>query len=168
MELVEILNDYKEKFCGKVCCIETNFKDMQKIKINFSKVDLHHLLGLHKVTKNRASKNIELIEEGKLIIKDIKKHHNYKEVKPRISSYGFIEEVFYARTVDICIVEKDINPNTMILNLIIYKKSGYEVIVLGLKKNTKNDIYYLATLHKAYENKYSELRKTKIKSIQWL
>ncbi len=34
-------------------------------------------------------------------------------------------------------MEKDIDPNTMYLNLIIYKNKGHEVIVLGLKKNNK-------------------------------
>ena len=65
-------------------------------------------------------------------------------------------------------MEKDIDPNTMYLNLIIYKNKGHEVIVLGLKKNNKNSIYYLATLHKTYENKYQNSRKTKIRNIIWL
>lgn len=65
-------------------------------------------------------------------------------------------------------MEKDIDPNTMYLNLIIYKNKGHEVIVLGLKKNNKNSIYYLATLHKTYENKYQNARKIKIRNIIWL
>lgn len=72
------------------------------------------------------------------------------------------------KDVELCIVEKDIDPNTMYLNLIIYKNKGHEVIVLGLKKNNKNSIYYLATLHKTYENKYQNARKTKIINIIWL
>lgn len=56
----------------------------------------------------------------------------------------------------------------MFLNLIIYKKKGYEIVVLGLKKSNKTDIYYLATLHKTYENKYQNARKTKIINIKWL
>ena len=72
------------------------------------------------------------------------------------------------KDVELCIVEKDIDPNTMYLNLIIYKNKGHEVIVLGLKKNNKNSIYYLATLHKTYENKYQNARKTKIRNIIWL
>lgn len=56
----------------------------------------------------------------------------------------------------------------MYLNLIIYKNKGHEVIVLGLKKNNKNSIYYFVTLHKTYGNKYQNARKTKIRNIIWL
>lgn len=168
MELLEILNDYKENFCNKMCCIEIAYKEMEFINIYFSKTDLHHLLGFHKVLPGNATKTINDIENGNLTIKHIKKHQNYGMIKTRIDNYNFIHDVFYKNNVELCIVEKDINSNTMDLNLIIYKKKGYEVIVLGLKKNYKNDIYYLATLHKTYENKYKDTRKTKIKNIKWL
>ena len=168
MELLEILNDYKENFCNKMCCIETAYKEMEFINIYFSKTDLHHLLGFHKVLPGNATKTINDIENGNLTIKHIKKHQNYGMIKTRIDNYNFIHDVFYKNNVELCIVEKDINSNTMDLNLIIYKKKGYEVIVLGLKKNYKNDIYYFATLHKTYENKYKDTRKTKIKNIKWL
>lgn len=169
MELLEILDDYKNSFCNKICCIETEFKEINLIKVYFSKNDLFHLLGLHKVISGtNATKTIQNIEKGKLKISDVQKHHNFKMILPRIKNYNFLYDVFYKKNVELCIVGKDIKCNTMKLNFIIYKNKGYEVIVLGLKKNTKTDIYYLATLHKTYENKYSEVRKTKIKNIEWL
>lgn len=169
MELLEILDDYKENFCEKICVVETSLKEINSIKIYFSKTDLHHLLGLHKVTSGKnASKTIEEIERNKLTINKVRKHHNYNIIKPRIKNYGFIYEVFYGHEVDLCIAGKDIKPNSMNLNLIFYKKKNHEVIVLGLRKNSKNNIYYLTTLHKTYENKYDKTRKTKIKSIKWI
>lgn len=169
LELLDILNDYKKNFCNRICCIETEYKEMKFVKIYFSETDLHHLLGLHKVlTGINATKSIEFIKSRKITRKNIKKHRNYGMIRSRIDSYDFLSEVFLQKSIEICIVEKDINPNTMYLNLIIYKKKGYEIVVLGLKKSNKLDIYYLATLHKAYENKYSDVRKTKIKDIRWI
>ena len=68
MELLEILNDYKENFCNKMCCIETAYKEMEFINIYFSKTDLHHLLGFHKVLPGNATKTINDIENGNLTI----------------------------------------------------------------------------------------------------
>lgn len=168
MKLLEILRDYEENFCNKMCCIETSYKEMNFIHVYFSKTDLHHLLGLHKVISGSATNSIKSIESGYLTLNHIRKHKNFGIIRPRINSYPFIHEIFLKKDVELCIVEKDIDPNTMYLNLIIYKNKGHEVIVLGLKKNNKNSIYYLATLHKTYENKYQNARKTKIRNIIWL
>lgn len=73
----------------------------------------------------------------------IRKHKNFGIIRPRIDSYPFIHEIFLKKDVELCIVEKDIDPNTMYLNLIIYKNKGHEIIVLGLKKNNKNSIYII-------------------------
>lgn len=168
MKLLEILNDYKINFCNRMCCIETTYKEMKFIHVYFSKTDLHHLLGLHKILSGNATQIIRGIEDGNITKNQIKKHKNFGMIRSRIDNYKFIHEVFFKKNVELCIVEKDITSNTMFLNLIIYKKKGYEIVVLGLKKSNKTDIYYLATLHKTYENKYQNARKTKIINIKWL
>lgn len=168
VDFLEILEDYKKYFCNKMCCIETDFKNMEFINVYFSENDLCHLLGFHKILNKNASRIIKDIKNQKLKINDIKKHNNYNLIKNRIGNYNFIHEIFYKKSVNLCIVDKDIISNTMKLNIIIYKDKGHEVIVLGLKKSIKTNIYYLATLHKTYENKYKHFRKTKIKNIFWI
>lgn len=63
LKLLEILRDYEENFCNKMCCIETSYKEMNFIHVYFSKTDLHHLFGLHKIISGSATNSIKSYKE---------------------------------------------------------------------------------------------------------
>ena len=60
-----------------MCCIETTYKEMKFIHVYFSKTDLHHLLGLHKILSGNATQIIRGIENGNITKNQIKKHKNF-------------------------------------------------------------------------------------------
>lgn len=108
MKLLEILRDYEENFCNKMCCIETSYKEMNFIHVYFSKTDLHHLLGLHKVISGSATNSIKSIESGYLTLNHIRKHKNFGIIRPRIDSYLFIHEIFLKKGVENYVLSKKI------------------------------------------------------------
>ena len=167
--LQSTLNDYQKKFCGKRCLLEINYKGLDDIVVVFTETDLHHLLGLHYVLDKavRATESIEMIKNNKLLITDFTNHQDFSKMSSRFKNYSFFERVFYDKKVNICVVAKDLKGNNMKLNLLVYEISGRSAIVLGIRQIT--DTYYkLVTLHEASSNTYKNVRKTKIKNIEWL
>lgn len=106
--LKEIFEDFNEKFSGKKCRVETNYSKLNNFIVSFDVLDLHHLLGLHKVIPLKATDSIESIKQEKLTLESFKNHSQYSDIKPRIENYEFIEEVFKASSIEVCILEKDI------------------------------------------------------------
>ena len=106
--LKDILDDFYEKFSSKKCRIETNYSKLSEFIVVFDVLDLHHLLGLHKVTRLKASESIEKVKKEELTIESLIKHSRYSDIKARITNYKFLEEVFYKSVVEVCILEKDI------------------------------------------------------------
>lgn len=167
--LQSTLNDYQKKFCEKRCLLEINYKGLDNIVVIFNETDLHHLLGLHYVLDKavRATESIEIIKNNELLISDFTNHQDFSKMFSRFKNYNFIERVFYDNAVDICVLAKDIQRNNMNLNLIVYEISGRSAIVLGIRQITDTH-YKLVTLHEASSNAYKNVRKTKIKNIEWL
>jgi len=167
--LQSTLNDYQKKFCEKRCLLEINYKGLDNIVVIFNETDLHHLLGLHYVLDKavRATESIEMIKNNELLISDFTNHQDFSKMFSRFKNYNFIERVFYDNAVDICVLAKDIQRNNMNLNLIVYEISGRSAIVLGIRQITDTH-YKLVTLHEASSNSYKNVRKTKIKNIEWL
>ena len=167
--LQSTLNDYQKKFCEKRCLLEINYKGLDDIVVVFTETDLHHLLGLHYVLDKavRATESIEMIKNNELLISDFTNHQDFSKMFSRFKNYNFIERVFYDNAVDICVLAKDIQRNNMNLNLIVYEISGRSAIVLGIRQITDTH-YKLVTLHEASSNAYKNVRKTKIKNIEWL
>ena len=166
--LQSTLEHYQKKFCNRQCLIELNYKKMSDVIVIFSETDLHHLLGLHYVLGDhfQATKSIEMIRNNELFISDFINHQNFSKMLSRVKIYNFIEKVFYNKTVDICVVDKDLLRNGMKLNLVIYESTGRTAVVLGLRKI--NNYYRLVTLHEGDSRKYNRVRKTKIRNIKWL
>lgn len=167
--LQSTLNDYQKKFCEKRCLLELNYKGLDNIIVVFNETDLHHLLGLHYVldTTVGATKSIEMIKNNELLISDFTNHQDFSKMFSRFKNYSFIERVFYDKKVNICVVAKDLQRNNMNLHLVVYEISGRSAIVLGIRQIT-NTHYKLVTLHEASSNTYKNVRKTKIKNIEWL
>ena len=72
MELLDCVLDYQEKFDGKTCQVSTNYKYLETFEVDFCLTDLHHLFGLHKITRDYASQTIPDIQAGVLFWKNIK------------------------------------------------------------------------------------------------
>ena len=167
MDLRELVKDYREHFVGKSCQVSTNYADLKELVVTFQATDLHHLFGLHKLTKDYASLTLEQIESGVFDLGEFKQSPNFREVKQRIGLYPFISDIFIEQATDYCVIRKDLSRNTMNLDLVFFEGDKRNVKVLGLRKD-KEGIYRLVTLHEASTKKYARVRKTKITSIIWL
>lgn len=167
MELRELVSDYREHFVGKTCQVSTNYKVLSRLIVTFQATDLHHLFGLHKLTKDYASQTLEQIENGTFSLAKFSSSPNFREVRQRIGLYPFITEVFVNQATDYCVIRKDLSRNTMNLDLVFFEGKNRHVTVLGLRKS-KEGYYRLVTLHTSLAHKYARVRKTKITGIKWL
>lgn len=167
--LKEIFEDFNAKFSGKKCIVETNYSKLTNFTVSFDVLDLHHLLGLHKVTSLKATDSIESIKQEKFTIELFKNHPQYSDIKPRIENYQFIEEVFQTASIEVCILDKDIKQkNSMNLAVVFFKKDRNKYIVLGLKRNIRTDTFHLATLHETRSKQYESYKKTKFEITEWI
>ena len=167
--LKEIFEDFNEKFSGKKCRVETNYSKLNNFIVSFDVLDLHHLLGLHKVIPLKATDSIESIKQEKLTLESFKNHSQYSDIKPRIENYEFIEEVFKASSIEVCILEKDIKQkSSMNLAVVFFKKDRNKYIVLGLKRNIRTNTFHLATLHETRSKQYESCKKTKFEITEWI
>lgn len=167
MEILDCVLDYQEKFDGKTCQVFTNYKLLETFKVEFRLTDLHHLFGLHKITRDFASKTIPAILSGVFVLETYRQHPMYKDVKERISLYGFLLSIFYSKEVEYCIVGKDLQKNTMNLDIVFFESHNRRATVLGLRQD-KDGIFKPVTLHQTTTKKYSSVRKTSVKGIEWL
>lgn len=169
-ELIDIYDYYIKNFCiYKSFIVYTNFKPLEKIQIVFEENQLHHLLGLHKVTNNRASKNIDLIKRNLLTISNIRQHNKFSEIKFRLIGFFSIGNMFLNQTSKFCILAKDIGSNTMDLDVIFYDEiDTSSIMILGLRKRQGSDIYAPTTLFRTRKDKYDKIRKAKIIDIKTL
>ncbi|QQP73282.1 hypothetical protein JIX91_00635 [Streptococcus pneumoniae] len=65
---LDCILDYQERFNGKTCQVSTNYKYLEIFKVNFCLTDLHHLFGLHKITRDYASQTKPAIQAGVFIL----------------------------------------------------------------------------------------------------
>lgn len=68
LKLLDCILDYQERFNGKTCQVSTNYKYLETFKVNFCLTDLHHLFGLHKITRDYASQTKPAIQAGVFIL----------------------------------------------------------------------------------------------------
>ena len=117
----------------------------------------------------QATDSIESIKQEKLTLESLKNHSQYSDIKPRIENYEFIEEVFKASFIEVCILEKDIKQkNSMNLAVVFFKKDRNKYIVLGLKRNIRTNTFHLATLHETRSKQYESYKKTKFEITEWI
>lgn len=168
-ELINILKFYTENFCQRDCLIEVNYSPIGIIQLSFEENSLHHLLGLQYVTSKRASENIQDIKSGELTYRKIKKNDNFYKIKYRIYGIYSLSSMLISPQVDVCILAKDIDYNSMKIDVMLFDSfDSKKVILLGLRKNKKTGIYYPTTLFRTEKKKYEMFRKTKIKKIIWI
>lgn len=167
MKLLDCILDYQERFNGKTCQVSTNYKYLEIFKVNFCLTDLHHLFGLHKITRDYASHMIPAIQAGVFILEDFRNILLYNDVIERISLYEFIGDIFYSKLTSCCIVAKDLSKNTMKLDVIFFEDKNKRSAVLGLRRD-KSEVFKPVTLHFTSAKKYAKVRKTDVKEMKWL
>lgn len=169
MSLAYILQDYRKNFHGKRCYMALNYKGIEPIEIHFNDVDLYHLLGLGKVTRGyRAKTAIEAIDNASLTIRDIIRHHKFNDIKYRIQGYKSLHSMLINPKAKVCILRKDLDTNTMDLDLILWDNlDKNRLMILGLRKG-KDNIYYPTTLHRSSKKKYDSCKRTYINTILWI
>lgn len=80
LKLLDCILDYQEKFDGKTCQVSTNYKHLETFEVDFCLTDLHHLFGLHKITRDYASQTIPAIQAGVFILEEYKNNPMYNDV----------------------------------------------------------------------------------------
>ena len=159
LKLLDCILDYQERFNGKTCQVSTNYKYLEIFKVNFCLTDLHHLFGLHKITRDYASQTKPAIQAGVFILEDFRNILLYNDVIERIS--------LYSKITSCCIVAKDLSKNTMKLDVIFFEDKNKRSAVLGLRRD-KSGVFKPVTLHFTSAKKYAKVRKTDVKEMKWL
>ncbi|HFV3500347.1 TPA: PBECR4 domain-containing protein [Streptococcus pneumoniae] len=167
LKLLDCILDYQERFNGKTCQVSTNYKYLETFKVNFCLTDLHHLFGLHKITRDYASQTKPAIQDGVFILEDFRNILLYNDVIERISLYEFIGDIFYSKITSCCIVAKYLSKNTMKLDVIFFEDKNKRSAVLGLRRD-KSGVFKPVTLHFTSAKKYAKVRKTDVKEMKWL
>nr|WP_282570635.1 PBECR4 domain-containing protein [Fructobacillus parabroussonetiae] len=170
----EIVDNYERDYHGHTVEITTNFKPLQKVRINFDILDIPHLLGFQYLSKHRsASKVIELIKSGKLTIADVKKDSSFGDrIKDRLKYHHFLNEVFKGNSSQLMVITRDIRPPRLgNVEFLIYDyldERKRKMVLIGFSPNNLG--YYVpATLHvRKTPNVFTERRLTEIKSMKWI
>lgn len=163
-----ILNDFIENFTRKKLVVNVTYRKLDKLEIRFDKFNLPHLLGLHKVIKERATNILQSILEGNITLENIKLHERYKEIKDRILSYNFLHSCFIDKNIKLCIIINSHDRNPQYLDIVFIDKYGGKDILLGLRKARNRDYYSPTTMYVVKDNSdYIRRKKSSISSIKW-
>lgn len=167
INLQEVLNDFIENFTRKKCILKISDKKLQNVEIRFSKNNLPHLLGLHKINKKRAPKILIEILEGTMTHSSIKTHHNYSNIKDRLYSYNFLHKCFIEKNINYCIVVKNNVNNQLDLDVVFIDNFNNKLIVLGLRKVQHYFVPTTMYVMKNQNDQYNLMPRSKINCIEW-
>lgn len=170
-DLIDLVNDFNKNFANRKIKMTTNYKYLKEFTISIEEDNLPHLIGLHYVSRNRqANKILNDIKQGKENKKTIKKYHKYGEmgIKDRIEYYPFIDEVMNGNNIKVLYPTENMKPNTQRLSVVFSRKERTGEIVLGLRKDSKQNDYKMATLHYRRKPKYTGMRLSEIITKEWI
>lgn len=170
IDLQMLLNDYIENFTKKKLIITTTYEKIKTIEVRFNKRDIFHLLGLHKVQdfNSNATKTLQNIVEGKLTIDNIKKHHNYGEMRNRLLNYNFLHKCFLDKKIRLCIIPLESRKNPQKLSVVFIDHLNNTNMLLGLKADCTKRYFIPATMYKVNDSSiYNRIKRTKIIDITW-
>lgn len=167
--LQELFEDYKDNFANKTVEMQTNYKNISCINIKIEENNFPHLLGLHYCVKKSASQICTLIDNETLLYENIKKcpEFDYYNIKERIKSYKYLYLFLKDAEGRIFYPTENLKPNTMKLTLVFCEKKGKGEVVLGVRKDVKENVFRLATLHYSRKPKFSYMRSSKIVNVKW-
>lgn len=168
--LIELLNDYNANFSNRSVEMTTNYKKISTIKIKMEENNFPHLLGLHYCIHGKSATELcKMIKSEQLAYEQIKKTQEFKayNIKDRIGCYGYLEQFLHNAEGRVFYPTDNLKPNPMKLTLVFSEKKGSGEVVLGVKKDIKQECYRLATLHYSRKQKYTNMRSSKILSVKW-
>ncbi|MGX7395416.1 PBECR4 domain-containing protein [Carnobacterium mobile] len=167
--LLSIYNNYRKNYHGKMVTITTGYKPFSTIEITFNEKQLPHLLGLHKIDKDKASKQLTRIKNETLTYQTLKKNDNFYQIKDRIKYFSFIDDVFIFQKVKQCIcVSKEDSRNIMRLDIVFLEDNIERVLNLGLRKDFSGK--YAPVTFFVSKNKvksYPSSKRAKIETLEW-
>ncbi|MEB7763015.1 PBECR4 domain-containing protein [Staphylococcus pseudoxylosus] len=170
IDLQMVVNDYLESFTKERLLIHTTYEKLKEFEIRFSKRDIHHLLGFHKVINknNHATKTLQSILEGNLTIKEMRKHPNFGEIKNRLLNYNFLHKCFIDKKIKLCVIPKEKNKNPQKLEGVFIDHHNDIRMLLGLKMDCSKKYYVPATMYQMNDSSvYNRTKRTNITSIEW-
>ncbi|GJF55836.1 PBECR4 domain-containing protein [Staphylococcus argenteus] len=168
INLQMLLSDYIENFTRQKLIIHTTYDKLKEIEVRFNKRNIHHLLGLHKVHNNNATKTLQNILEGKLTIKEIKKHHNFGEIRNRLLNYNFLHKCFIDKEIKLCIIPQEKNKNPQRLAVVFIDYYNDVNMLIGLKLDNSQNYYIPATMYQMNNSSiYNRTKRTRITKIEW-
>lgn len=121
-----------------------------------------------------GARGVHNIDSRKLTESDIKKHHNYNSIKPRLLGFYQLHDMFFGKNpVKTCLLKKDNLIKSKMnreLDILVFDDNPREsrVYVLGLKLDVKRKVYYPATFHQTKKSKYDGLKRTEIVRMIWI
>lgn len=167
---IEMLEDFERHFCGNIARVETNYKPLQSFNVYFEPKQLPHLMGWDKITNKKigSSRINELIKLDNFNVESTRKHHKFHESRKRMLNYNFLHEIFIYKKHNICVMTRDMKPNSMRLDIVFYKELEKEATILGLRKDNRMDYFVPTTLHnRGLNNQFSRRRRSTVKNIKW-
>lgn len=168
--LQKMFRDYQLNFSGKIVEIETNYKKIECFKIKIEDNNFPHLLGLHYCVNGKGATQIcQLISKELLLYEDIKKKREFKfyNIKERISCYGYLSKFLKEANGRVLYPVENLKPNPMKLTIVFSEKKGKGEVVLGIRKDEKENVYHLTTLHYSRKQKFTNMRSGEVLSVKW-
>lgn len=168
--LKDLLNDYNKHFANRTVVMTTNYKRISSIEIKMEENNFPHLLGIHYCVHGKSATELcRLIKSDQLNYEQIKKTQEFKNynIKDRVGCYSYLGKFIQESTGRVFYPTDNLKPNPMKLTLVFSEKKGGGEIVLGVRKDIKQNCYRLATLHYSRKQKYTNMRSSKILSTSW-
>lgn len=165
-----LLTDYNKNFANRTVEMKTNYKKISMIKIKMEENNFPHLLGLHYCVHGKSATELcRMIKLDQLDYEKIKRTQEFKayNIKDRIGCYSYLAQFIQGATGRVFYPTDNLKPNPMRLTLVFSEIKGGGEVVLGVRKDIKQDCYRLATLHYSRKQKYTNMRSSKILSTKW-
>ncbi|WJP97052.1 PBECR4 domain-containing protein [Macrococcus bovicus] len=167
VDFQDLLNDYIQCFTRQYLVMETNYNKLEKFEVRFTKTDVHHLLGFHKIQDSNvnATHTLSQILDGTLTLETARKHNCFDDMKSRLINYNFLHRCFIDQEVSLCVIpSKGKNPQN--LNIVFQDKHRNCNMLIGLRR--VRDYYVPVTMYETNRNGiYNSQRRTKIISAEW-
>lgn len=164
-------NQYLSNFDGKLAIVTTKFKPLDCFYIRFDIKQLPHLLGLHKIySKDRDI--CEMLRNNEITYDKIKHHHNFGQIKDRITLFPFILDIFlegYNASV-IYVSKQDRNGSSMNLDIVFAHPYKNKYLNLGLRE-TEKSIYCPVTFYvfkKGRRPVMPSSKRAKVETIEFI
>ncbi|MGM0139223.1 hypothetical protein IGI65_001675 [Enterococcus sp. DIV0755b] len=133
-------NQYLSNFDGKVAMMTTSYDKLDVFYVKFDIKQLPHLLGLHKIYNRKPQELCKDLRTGDICYENIQRHHNFGQIKDRITLFPFILDIFledYNKSV-IYLSDGDKNGSSMNLDIAFAHPYKNKYLNLGLRENTSS------------------------------